>query len=512
MEYYLVINLGLRSIRAIIFDEKVQILAQNWYPVQTVIQGDRVEQDPNEWWALCLQLMSEVLQKDPSYKKNLKAITITSSAACLVVLDKKGVPLTNSLMVSDKRATAQSANLKKEKSLETVFTHSKNLAVPSFMFPKILWIKEHLPHIFKQRPFFMSSNDFFIYKLTDKVLTDTLNAEKFYYDSKKDQYPPELLRYMNLNKKQLPTVVKPGTIAGTLVPSLQKQFGLPQNVKVIVSTYDAICAFLGSGALAEGETCNVCGTVSSVRTYTEKNNLHCKNGILQQQFQTFNIVGGSNNLDGGLLEWAKDMFYGDSYPEKYVYKIMENEAEASPAGARGLIFSPYIIGERVPFFDTVTRGIFFGLERFHSRSDIMRSIFEASGYMVHDIIQNIEESGATVKTIRMSGGLVQNKVACKIRANITGKKVSVIKEIETTSLGALFIMLHTLGKIKRLSDSTKYVQIGTEYKPDKEAHKLHQKMFTFFKKVYDHNRILMDERKKLLSIVDGKEKHILANL
>lgn len=510
-KYYLVINLGLRSIRVVLFDQDGNIFDKDWYPVQTFIKGDCIEQNPEEWWNLSIQLLTRILDRNIDCKKNLKYITITSSACCLVLVGKSGKTLMNSLLVMDKRAKEQAEVIKQEETLTGIFQNSNYLASPSFMFPKILWLKENLHNIYSKASFFMSSNDFFIYKLTGQVITDTLNAEKFYYDPKKQEYPQSILNYIGIQKENLPKVVGPGTAIGHLKKELQKQLGLSENVRVVASTYDAICAFLGSGALTEGEACNVSGTVSSVRAFAKKKMIH-QNGIFSQKFGDFNIVGGSNNIDGGLLEWAKRMFYGDSYSDKYIYKIMEDEARLSSPGSKGLIFLPYLLGERFPFFDNAMRGIFFGLERFHTRSDIIHSIFEATGFMVHDILLTIESLGIKINTIRMSGGVTKNQIVCKIRANITGKRILVIDEIETTSLGAFFILLLADKAVPNFQKLVKRVRIKEEYKPDWEKHKKYQQIYRLFKQIYQRNRNLMFEREKLLQRFGKDEQYILDNL
>lgn len=511
LSHYIVINLGLRSIRAVLYNVDGKVVDLNWFPVRTGIDHDQVEQDPGEWWGLCLQLLKQITQKNEVVRDSLESITVTSSACCLVVADEQGHPLLPSFIVSDKRAVAEAAELKSVKALAPIFERSNNLAVPSFMFPKILWIKHHLPEVFKKAAYFMSSNDFLLYKLSGKVVTDPLNAEKFYYDSVKKQYPPKLLDYCGLKTLQLPKVVSPGEEIGYLTEQLQKELSLNKPVKVVVSTYDAICAFLGSGVSKPGQASNVCGTVTSLRAFSDKR-VECGSGILSQSLLGFHIVGGSNNIDGGLLEWSKQMFYGDSYPEKYVYKIMGDEAELSHTGAKGLIFSPYIIGERVPFSDNVTRGIFFGLERFHTRSDVIRSIFEASGYMVNDIISTIEKSGVHVDEIRMSGGLTNTKIACAIRADITGKVVSVVDDVETTALGAFFILLMADKKIKDLSKTDTFVTVKQQFHPNKQNHALYQKFFPLFKSIHQNNKALMQQRKELIDELTTSEKHVLENL
>lgn len=509
--YFLVINLGLRSIRTILFDQQANILEKNWYPVQTVMHKDIVEQNPQEWWSLAEQLLHEVLSKKQEYRDNLVSITVTSSACCLVVTDNEFKPLTDSLIVSDKRAQKEAQDLKDNPLFVSLFDNPNFLAVPSFMIPKVLWLRKHNASLFKKAAYYMGSNDFLIAKLTGKVVSDPLNAEKWYYDISKKQYSPDILKYAGLKLSQLPKVVPSGTDVGPLLPHLRKALKLSSNVQVTLSTYDAICAFFGSGVSGEGDAANVCGTVSSVRVLTTKN-VKLNGGILTQKYNKYKIIGGSNNIDGGLLEWSKNMFYGDSYPEKYVYKIMEDEAEGSSVGSRGIFFTPYIVGERLPFFDSVTRGIFFGLERFHTRADIIRSIFEASSYMVHDIIESIETSGIKVGDLRMSGGLTRNKIACKIRADITGKTVKVMDEVETTSMGALFIVLLSKGLISRFKQAGDLLIVRETYHPDAKKHQVYKKLFGLFKKIYNHNKILMDERRQLLDILSDEEKHILSNL
>lgn len=509
--YYGVINLGLRSIRIIIFNRKAEIVRKNWYPVRTVIEGDRVEQDPNEWRTLALKLLHEVLDTE-ELRSHLRALSVTSSACCLVALDEHGKPLDNSYLVSDKRAVDEASELGGHVDLTSIFKNTNLLPSPSYMMPKILWFKKHKKKLFEKTRYFMSSNDYLIYLLTGKVITDPLNAEKLYFDISTGTYPAQLLSYICISKKQLPKVMSFGTIIGGVSPELRKEVGLSPKTKVILTTYDAICAFLGSGALADGEACNVSGTVSSVRVFSRKKGKKSLSGILSQPFEDFSIVGGSNNIDGGLLEWAKSMFYGDSYPEKYVYKIMEDEARGSSVGSKGVFFLPYIIGERLPFVDNVSRGMFFGLERFHKRSDMIRSIFEASGFMIHDIISHIQQAGHKVTTLKMSGGLAQNRFACHLRADITGMPVQVIDEVEITSLGSLFIMFKADGVLKNINAASNLVHVSETYEPDKKVHAHYKKLYTFFKQLYHGNKEMMIQRRSLLAKLKLSERHILENL
>lgn len=511
--YFLVINLGLRSNRVAVFNGKGEKIFYDWFPVRTIMRGDGVEQDPNEWWRLTQELIKNAV-KSVDIRDNLKAITVTSSACCLVCLDSRGSVLMNSLLVSDKRSVAQAKKIAEDSRFKDILSKPNNLAVASFMVPKMRWIKENREDLFGRVDKFMSSNDFLIYKLTGQFLTDTLNAEKFYYDTESGKYPREVLSLLGMESENLPRVVLPGTRTGKLTNENKKHFGIKQDVDVVISSYDAICAFWGSGASSHGEACNVCGTVSSFRVYSERD-VNTNFGILSQKFgeRSAYIVGGSNNIDGGLLEWAKNMFYGDSYPEKHVYNIMEDEASQADLGAENLFFIPYIMGERLPFFDTEVRGIFFGLERYHNRSHIVRSIFESSGFMVYDIMRHIEKLGLGVKDIRMSGGLARNRLACKVRADITGRRVLVVDELETTALGAFIVMAITEGIFSSFEEASKVVKYKEVYKSDLIQHAKYKRLFDFYKKIYNQNKPLFEERKELENLVNNIGKgYTLDNL
>ncbi|MFH1822991.1 MAG: FGGY family carbohydrate kinase [Patescibacteria group bacterium] len=512
----LVINLGLRSVRAIVFDTQGNKLAQSWYPVRTTIKGERVEQDPNEWWKLAQEVIKEVLT-DREIKKNIQAVTITSSACFLVLMDTDGNPIGNSMIVSDKRSQKQAEMLKNDSRFSDIFSSPNNLAVASYLVPKMIWLKENDPEVFNRTAKFISANDFFIYKLTGRYATDPLNAEKFYYNLDTNSYPASILQYLDINKERLPEVLPIGFDLGNLREELKIAWGFDHEVKVILSTYDAICAFWGAGVHEPGQACNVCGTVTSFRVLSLKS-CEAKFGVLSQNF--FNttqknayIVGGSNNLDGGLLEWAKEVFYGDAYPEKYIFNIMEDEASLSHPGAHGLIFLPYLLGERMPFYDSNVRGMFFGLERHHSRKDLIRSIFESSGFLAMSIMEAIESLGVEVNQIRLSGGLSRNNLIYQIRADITGRDVYLIEETETTALGAFIILAVSLGIFSDFKAAAQIVKIKKIFTPDLAAHYKYEHLHRLFKDLYNDTSKSFLRRLDLLQKLEAQDdQYIIENL
>lgn len=505
----IVVNLSLRSIRLIIFDRGGMKVYEDWLPVRTYIKGLVVEQDPEEWWSLLLELLRSFKKKYPS--AHVSAVTVTSSALCLVPIGKNGEVLLNALMVSDKRAIEEAVQL-----AEANKTLGKNKVRfdASFMLPKILWIRKNNPKVFAKIKYFLSANDFLLFKLGGKIVTDTFNGQKFYYDSEKRSFPKQLLDFVGIKKSQLPKVLDPGVIIGTVLKVLVREFEFLNNAVVVLATYDAICALIGSSTYEEGELSNVCGTCSSYRIITSDSTISAPR-LSEQNFsdEKLRIIGGSNNLEGGVLEWAKECYYSDSPRDDHVlYGRMEKEAQESSLGANGLLFLPYLIGERMPINDAYVRGLFFGMERFHTRKDIIRSIFEANAFQSKLMLEEFEKSGIKISSVNMSGGVAKLQLAAKIRADVLGIPVHVLREVETTALGAFIFAQKARGKFKSVREGRKLVHIHETHLPNMHNHNCYASLLMLYKEIYAVNSEMFKKRHSVFEEVMHYQRRILENL
>ncbi|HSX39547.1 MAG TPA: FGGY family carbohydrate kinase [Candidatus Saccharimonadales bacterium] len=511
-QYFIVINLGLRSVRVIVFDDKAQKLWHGWHPVETIVGADQVEQNAEDWWNKAESLLKDAVHNISELKDSELYLSVTGSSSCLIPVDSSGKAIYNSIMVSDKRATKEALKLE-ERYPHHFAAKDEFLPLASYLMPKILWFKNNEPSLHKKVFKYLSPNDFLIYKLTGRYITDDLNAHKFYFHEKYNIFFDEILSHFNLGKELFPEVVRCGNIVGPTTPDVVSKTGISKNSKVILTTYDALCAFWGTGVAQEGDSSNVVGTVSSLRTLSNKRKKF-KSNLLSQEFLLFNkfVVGGSNNLDGGLMEWAKEAFYEDAAKDDSIYKLMEEEATHSTVGARGLLFMPYLLGERAPFWDTEVRGLFFGIEKFHRREDFIRSVYESSAFMITDMLNEIEKSGLQVSNIKLSGGFAKSELGSMLRADVTGKEIHLLAEEESTALGSCLISMFTLNLIdlNGLKDIVKIRKIVT---PEKVHHEQYQKLYALFKELYNSTKNLHLLRKDVQSdILSGDERYILKNL
>lgn len=472
----LVLNLGLKGIRAAVFDSNVRIIAYSHQKVNTFLNGDYVEQDPEEWWKKGLNCIKEILKKE----NKLDFITVTSSAACVIPIKVDGTCLMRAIMVSDKRAFSEARYIE---NLES-FNKLPYKADAYYSIPRILWIKNNFPQIYNETHKFISPNDFFIYKLTNNFYIDELNATKYF--SIDNNYPKELLLDLDIDQDKLPEI-KPIGFKSKTSKHFLKEVGLDNEIMVIISTYDAICAFFGSGVKNEGDACDMSGTVTSLRVLTKKKLKKNEFRILEQKYKDWNIIGGSNNLGGSLIEWVLNVFYS-----KDDYTSLEQLAGHFSAKT-GLIFLPYLLGERAPLWDNDVRGAFLGIERFHDKHDLARAVLESTGYILKQLIESIEENSIPISRLFVSGGLAKIDLINQIKADITGKKIFKLKETEATALGAYCLARHS---IDAEFDPSSCAEIERIYTPDLTKNEIYSRGYQLFKKVYNDLKEFYEFRKE----------------
>ncbi len=497
----LIVNLGLKSIRAILFNKEGKVLSKSALPINTYLSEESVEQDPLEWKKKLISVLKSSL-KDLSSNSKVEFLSVTCSSSCLISVDENNCPTRNAIMVSDKRSFKEASFIKNLNEYQTI-NKNNNFSISEYsQLSRLLWIKKNEPENFYRTKKFLSPNDFIISLLSNKYYTDALNAEKFFYSSEFGEYPEKLLRKIGIEKEHLPEVAEIGSDLGKISKEISNLTGLPSNTKIILSTYDAICSIFGSGLSSAGEVCDVSGTVTSVRMISKKQINVAKNTVINQFFSPSNtfIVGGSNNLGGGVIEWLKQSFYSEI--EK-PYKLMEKDFINSKTRRSNIIFLPHLLGSRSPNWDVNARAVFFGIERFHTRKDFIRSVFESIGYSILDFVKIFKKSGLSIDFIAASGGLAQIDSINQLKSNICNTPYRTLKNFESTSLGALFITLKAIGCYKEISEASKeIVEFDKIYEPELKHIQYYDDMYNLSKEI---SASLSNSFKKRIEIINKYE-------
>ncbi len=482
MSLTVVLNLGLKSMRAAVFDTTGTRHAIAYRPIESRMGEGRVEQDPDDWWRAAVATLEEVLA-DGTLGPRVRRITTTTSAGCLVAMDAAGDPLRPGIMISDVRARTQAERI----SLDPAFVGlgvPGGRVTPDLMLPKIVWLREHEPEHFERSRWFASPNDYLIQRLTGEVITDRPNATKYLHDARLG-YPSVLLDALDIPADRLPPVADGPDAVLPLRPELRERFRFPDDVRVVLSTYDAICAVYGSGVAEVGDACDVSGTVTSVRAVTDRADRDPAGRLFTIPHVGAGryLAGGSNNLGGGVIEWAKQTLYPD---DPAPYDAMVAEATEAPPGAAGLTFLPYLLGERAPVWDPTARAVFFGLGRNHGRADMIRAIFEGVGYSVMDIADRLAGMGVTVRRVSASGGLARLAPVNQIKADMLGVPVVLTAELETSALGAALVSGVNIGDWASIEEATSAcVRPAGTFEPADERTSMYRDFFALYRELYE---------------------------
>ncbi len=421
---YLVINLGLKSIRGIIYNSSGKKVDMKSFIIKTYINNNFIEQDANEYVSKLNKILFHFKKKRITYK--IKSVSITSSANCLLGLTKKYKPITKVFTVLDFRAN--------EVLIDNKSKNAKYLD-PSHNLSKIIWLKKNKIKIFKNCKYWVNNSDYLCYYLTHKLVTDNLNYDKFLY--KNSKITKKILGSHNISKISLPEKKNIGDSINLNKSSIAR-FGFNKQCKFIITTYDAICACLGSvnSKNIYHNAAEVSGTVTSIRILSKTKPK--RPGSLKISYIPLidrYLIGLSNNLGGGIIEWYKNFFITKNY-----YKDLK---KSYFRGKNYFYFFPFIFGDRDLGFHQTSRGIFYGLGSNTNIDDLTKSVIDSAAFTSKYLLDRIKKNKSIgkISSVTLSGGLARLEFLNKIKARLFGVKTLISKDFESTSLGCLILMV-----------------------------------------------------------------------
>jgi len=497
------IDIGTTGCRSILFGLKGQIVGSSYmeYPVKTPYPG-WAEQDPNQWWKATLSNLKKVLEKSKVDPGKIAVISVTGHQPSPVFLNKEGDPLYKSILWMDRRTFSQCKLLRETVGEDELYSKTGLRIDPIYSLSKIMWIKENLPQILKKTYKILQPKDFIVFKLTGKIFTDYASASATQLlDVRKLEWSPELLKIAGLSVDKLPTLSLSTSIAGNLLGRVASEVGLKEGIPVVVGAGDTTISAVGTGVVRAGCTCVNIGTSSDVMTCVNEPILDPKKriGYYPHAVPGKYVTIAGANTSGMSLRWFRDEFCileKESSTGLGIdpYDLMNLEAQKSKPGCEGLIFLPYLLGERSPIFDPLAKGCFFGLTLRHQKSDFIRSIMEGVGYSVKHRIDAEEEIGIPVSNIIIAGGGAKSSFWRQIVADITGKKVKLLAVSEATCLGAAIVGgvgVKIYSTVEDMCD--KVLSIVEEHEPIQDNHFVYQSLFNIYKTLYSKNRELFEK-------------------
>lgn len=490
-EYIITHDVGTSCNKALLVDINGVPIANSieYYDVKYPKQNF-AEQNPDDWWRAICKTTKDVLEKSGVRKEEILGITFSNQMLGIVPINKSGY-LRDAIIWLDNRAIKE-ANFVMRK-----FISSKIFALLAGApltgkdgIPKLLWLKNNEREIYDKMDYFVDVNGFLIFKLTGNIVMELSNASVFGIDLKKKDWLRWIFKYVGIDTKKLPPLVKSTDLVGRVKREEANECGLLEGTPVIAGAGDALCASVGAGAVLEKEAHLYLGTSGWIGVITKKHPIG-KYGIAVIQSADYDnsFLFAETETAGECLRWIKNEFYKKESEDpkiKNVYAMMDEEVKKVEPGSGSLIFTPYLFGERAPINDCFVRGSFINLTINHKRENLLRAVYEGVGYNIRWILEVIDEKfGFKISDLKVIGGGARGEIWMQIISDITQKRVETLPyPQERGAIGAAYIGFIGLGLIKDFKSLKELIKPYKTFEPNLQNKKTYDFLFKNFKEVY----------------------------
>jgi len=432
--YLLGIDLGAGSLKATIINPQGTVLGEGSHPVTTSVpQFGWSEQDPAEWFAALCAAIPAALTASGIQASQIAGIGISAGAHICVLTDESGQVLRPAIMWNDQRSAAEAAALHAAAG-EQIIAASLNRVNPTWTLAMLAWVRAHEPDIFAKARRLYLAKDYLRFCLTGTWETDFSDAVgALLADNATKTWSPELCALVGWDVSRLPPIVAPEHIVGGVTPAAAARTGLAAGTKIVCGSNDTTVEFFGAGAIAPGMGAVKLATAGVLYLATRGPSVHppisCYPHIIPGMFYT---ATGTNSC-ASAHRWLRDtMFPAGGFPQ------MDTLAATIPPGAEGLLFHPYLQGERAPYWDPLLRGDFLGLTISHTPAHFARALYEGIAFSIRDLLEAARALGLSFGTIRLMGGGARSAVWRQIIADVTGLTIE-RTEASDASFGAALI-------------------------------------------------------------------------
>ena len=480
------VDIGTTNTKAIAFTAEGLVIAQaniTYLPLITVA-GEH-ELDPEILFNAVLQTVQQVTAQTAA--SSLLGIVFSSAMHSLIAVDKAGKPLTNVITWADLRSSRQAEQLKHTDAGKRIYHRTGTPIHPMSPLCKLLWMKEELSEIFADAHKFIGIKEWIFYRFFEQYLIDhSIASATGLFDIYELDWHEEALAVIGLTPDRLSNLVSTTYTVTGLKKEHAELLGINQATPFITGASDGCLANVGSGAMQPGDVSLTIGTSGAVRMMARKPQHDVKerifNYLLTEQWY---VSGGPINNGGILLKWYAEHFLNRSFHTTEDFDWFIQQAAQAPAGAEGLVFLPYVQGERAPVWDAAAKGIFFGIHARHTQVHFMRAIIEGINYALYQVTKSIEETIGPVTNIYASGGFTKSSQWLQWLADLFGKEIIVSSTADASATGAAILGLQALGVRDSLTHPNGPAQPGERFKPDQQQHAVYQRNYIVYSMLYD---------------------------
>ncbi|CAM3443010.1 gluconokinase [Marinicrinis lubricantis] len=487
------IDIGTTSAKCIAIHLSGRQLARSSveYPLFTP-QPDRAEQDPEQIWQAVVTGVQELFEKHGADPKQVLCFSFSSAMHALIAMSTEGKPLTPSIIWADSRSTAYVEKLRQQYDAHGIYRRTGTPIHPMSPLLKLMWMNEEQPELFQAADKFIGIKEYVLYRLFGRFVMDySLASATGLYNLEKRDWDEEALRAAGITADRLPELVPTTAVLTGADRTITDKWGIAPYTPFIAGASDGVLANLGIGAVEEGVLAVTIGTSGAVRSVVgrpatdEQERLFCY-VLTDDQF----VIGGAVNNGGVLFRWVRDelaTLETSQARDKGVdpYTHLTGLAAEVPPGSDGLLVLPLFMGERAPYWNADTRGVFFGLSLYHTKKHMIRAVLEGICFAIRSVTEALRDNSGPIKEIRASGGFAQSPFWCQLLADILGVTLKVPESVEGSSYGAAVLALQALGMNEHIPALLGQNLIEQTYEPNTEHKPIYDRLAALYQSLYE---------------------------
>lgn len=448
MQYLLGIDIGTSGTKTVLFTQQGKPVASHSveYPLYQP-QNGYAEQNPLDWWNAVAETLKAVMAKSGVKKQNIAGIGLSGQMHGLVMLDAKGDVLRRSIIWCDQRTAAECAEITAKVGRARLVEITANPALTGFTASKILWVRNKEPEIYERCKHILLPKDYIRYRLTGEFATEVSDASGMQLlDVPGRQWSGEVLSKLEIDPALLGKVYESPEITGTVSAKVAELTGLAEGTPVVGGAGDNAAAAVGTGVVRDGRAFTTIGSSGVVYAHTsgisidKPGRVHTFCCAVPGEWHVMGVTQGA----GLSLKWFRDTFcQAEKQTAKAMgvdtYTLLDRQAALSPIGANGLLYLPYIMGERTPHLDADARGVFFGLSAIHQKRDLLRAVMEGVTFSLRDCLGVLREMDIEVGSMAACGGGGSSAFWRQMLADVFACPVTTIDSKEGPALGVALL-------------------------------------------------------------------------
>lgn len=488
MKYVIGIDLGTSSVKVLLVNQKGAVVRETAksYPLIQEKSGYS-EQDPEEWVEKTTSALSELVASFDGDPADIEGISFSGQMHGLVMLDKNKQLLRKAILWNDTRTTEQCRQIYEIVGKEKLLNITKNAALEGFTLPKLLWVQKHEPNIFEKIDVFLLPKDYLRFRLTGQIHMDYSDAAgTLLLDISNKKWSTEICDLLQIDPAICPPLVESSDFVGTITKEFAEKTGLKETTKVFAGGADNACGAIGAGILSNGKTLCSIGTSGVVLSYEEsgekdfRGKVHYFNHGKENAYYTMGVTLAA----GFSLSWFKEAF-----AQKESFGDFLSGIEGIPAGSGGLLFAPYLVGERTPHPDADIRGSFIGIDSSHTRKHFVRAVLEGITFSQNESIDIFRRNGKTIDTVVSIGGGAKNETWLQMQADIFNAKIVKLASEQGPGMGAAMLAAYGCSWFSSLDEcADEFLEEVKVYEPNPENVETYRQLFAVYQEIYEQTK------------------------